>query len=404
MKQFVRSVPAVLFLSVASLSLIALAGCGSSTSPSGPMAAKNLYVVQYSFNNTTNTEQDSVAVFSASAPTGSTTPTSTLMLPSSFDIYSLAVGPQGQIYVGGYQNGSGNIPNSNLQYGEILEYAAGASGSATPTVTLNGSSAETTTFTYPDEMAVNSAGTLFVSSDDGSLEAFPSGFTASSAPTQYLNWGQTNLDCTGDYIGVDTAGGIFYLDQCNDQVDVFAAGAMGATEPSLITGTNTTSFSQLESIAVDGAGDVYVANYNFADDTFDTTNTEIRAANKSVHATGPRRARQLTAYPHTPELPTEPTGIIEFAAGATGAATPMKRIGGAGLTTPNLTGIIEPEALAVDAASNLYYADANGGYDSDTSLLLLEVFPSSANGNVAPATSVTSPGVIDENSGSVAVR
>jgi hypothetical protein len=397
MKQFARSVPAVLFLSVASLSLIALAGCGasgSSNTVTGPTAAKNIYAVQY--GGTDEIEQDSVVVFSASA-TGSTTPTSTLMLPSNFDAFSLAVGPTGVIYVGGYQQNS-----SDLQYGEILEYPAGSSGSATPTLTLNGSSAETATFSYPDEIAVNSAGTLFVSSDDGSLEAFASGFTASSAPTQYLTWGQTNFSFMGQPIGVDTAGDIFYMDQGNETIDVFAAGATVAAVPArMIAGTNTTFFAEIQAIAVDGAGDLYVANYNSANDTFNTP--EIRAANQSVHAMGPRRASQLIAHPHVTPLPPEPTGIIEFAAGAMGNPTPMKRIGGAGATT-NATNIVEPDELAVDAASNLYYADANGGFDSSTALLLLEVFPSSATGNVAPAASITSTGFTYNNSGSVVVR
>jgi hypothetical protein len=395
MKQFARSVPVILFLSVASLSLIALAGCGASGSSnsgsgnsSGPMAAKNIYTIQNSFNETTEIEQDSVLVFSASS-TGSTTPTSTLMLPSNFEGDALAVGPQGQIYVGGIQF-DGNV----IVSGQILEYPAGSSGSATPTVTLNGSSAGTATFTYPNALAVNSAGTLFVSSLDGSLEAFASGFTASSAPTQYLTWVMTNFGGQGGPIGADTAGDIFYLDSgigaSYGAIYMFAAGATGATVPvRMITGTNTASFSDPINIAVDGAGDVYVANYNQLDDP-NAPPPESNGASKRLRARGPERARPSIAYPHTTTPPLEPTGIIEFAAGATGAATPMKRIGGAGAAT-NATNIVEPYGLALDAASNLYYADANGGYVTRDNPLLLEVFPSSATGNVAPAASLTSP-------------
>ena len=229
MKLFVRSVPAVLFLSVASLSLIALAGCGSSgsmsMSVSAPMAAKNIYVIR--FSSTDDVEHDSVAVFSASA-SGSATPTSTLMLPSGFVDLALVVGPTGVIYVGGQRQ------DGEQGFGQILEYAAGSSGSATPSVTLNGSAASTATFTYPYSLAVNSAGTLFVSSADGTLEAFASGFTASSAPTQYLTWGQLENN-NGDpnfgeptgSIGVDTAGDVFFLDEVKGQIDVFAAGSHG---------------------------------------------------------------------------------------------------------------------------------------------------------------------------------
>lgn len=353
------------------------------------MAAKNVYTIQNSFNNTTEIEQDSVLVFSASS-TGSTTPTSTLMLPSNFEGLALAVGPQGQIDVGGIQF-DGNV----IVSGQILEYPAGSSGSTTPTVTLNGSSAGTATFTYPNALAVNSAGTLFVSSLNGSLAAFASGFTASSAPTQYLTWVMTNFGGQGGPIGADTAGDIFYLDSgigaSYGAIYMFAAGATGATVPvHMITGTNTASFSDLINMAVDGAGDVYVTNYNQLDDPNATT-PESNGVSNRLHAMGPGRARPSIAYPHLTTPPLEPTGIIEFAAGATGAATPMKRIGGAGAAT-NATNIVEPYGLALDAASNLYYGDANSGYvKKDNPLLLLEVFPSSATGNVAPAASLTSP-------------
>jgi hypothetical protein len=400
MRQFARSVPVILFLSIASLSLIALAGCGSSGSGNlGPTAAKSIYAIQRSNNG--DTEQDSVLVFSASA-TGTTTvtPTSTLMLPSNFEGISVAVGPTGTIYVGG-------VPESDdVEFGQILEYPAGSSGSATPTVTLNGSSAGTTTFMVPLNMAVNSAGTLVVSSSDGTLEAFASGFTASTPPSQYLTWGPATNPNTGGTnfsdpfgsIGVDTAGDIFYGDYGElgngvgeGVIDVFAAGATKATAPTRqITGTNTNSFYDLEYMAVDGAGDVYVANYNEMNDSHlptDETKLGTYAASKSLLAMGWRGANRLMAHPHVVAPTYEPTEIIEFAAGATGNATPAKRIGG------TATNIVEPLGLAVDAASNLYYADANGDYYAGTTpppSVLLEVFPSSAIGNVAPAASITS--------------
>jgi hypothetical protein len=395
--KFARVVPTILSLSIGSLSVMTLAGCGSSGNGAPPpTAAKNIYAIQYSYNSTTYVEQDSLLVFSASA-TGSATPTSTLAMPSGFNANSVAVGPQGQIYVGGSQSGN------NQDYGQIMEYPAGSSGSATPTVTLMGGS--TGTFTNPDNMAVNAAGTLFVSSDDGTLEAFASGFTASSAPTQYLTWGvQTNpttgnenFDWTGYYLGVDTAGDIFYMDGGNEVVDVFAAGATGTTAPvRTITGTNTNSFAQLDNIAVDGAGDVYLVNYNLLDDP-NETNPEGNATSKKMQAMGRNGASRLTARPHDSGGSQEPTEIIEFAAGATGNATPTKRIGGAA------TNIVEPWALAVDAASNLYYADANGGYDTNDPLMLVEVFTSSATGNAPPAVSFSSSSYTWDNSGPVAV-
>jgi hypothetical protein len=403
MKQFARSIPAILFLSVSSLSLIALAGCssgsGNASTPAGT-AVSGIYTIQSSFSGTAET--DTVLVYSAS----SATPTSTLTLPSNFKADAVAVGPQGQIYVGG------SLVNIDTNYGEILEFAAGSSGSAKPSVTLNGSAASTSTFTYVNSLAVNSAGTLFVSSDDGTLEAFATGFTSSAAPTQYLTWGtQTdtivgdpnfgnpNFGSNGGNIGVDTAGDIFFADQGYEVIDVFAAGATAGVAPvRTITGTNTSSFSGLQYIAVNGAGDVYVTNYNQSDDPAFNNDDDGAGMNPGTLAASKRQAMgshgasPLIAHPHVDPLPAAPTGIIEFAAGATGNATPLNQIGGLA------TKIVEPNGLAVDSSANVYYADANGGYNADVNdngvfpLLLLETFSSSATGNVAPTASISPAG------------
>jgi len=349
-------------LSLLGVASTGLAGCGGGSSPTvttpvAPAAAKNIYAIEYG-NGTT----ESIAAFSTSA-TGTASPASTLTLPNNFIPTTEAIGPQGQIYVAGYAG-------TSRPYGTVLEYAAGSSGSATPAVTLNGSAAGTATFTDVYSIAVNSANTLFVSSEDGTLEAFASGFTASSSPTQYLTWGKTNFLGTGDQIVVDNAGEIFYVDYGSGRgvksvIDVFAAGATGATAPvRVITGTNTTSFyyDGLAEAAVDGVGDLFLAYYNEADDP-NVTGTISTLANN------------------------EATGIIEFAAGATGNATPVKRISG------SATKIVEPDGLAIDSVGNLYYADTNDGYFSQGNAAeLFEIFSSSATGNAAPTASITTTG------------
>jgi hypothetical protein len=393
MKQFARSVPAILCLSIGSLSLMTLAGCGSSGNGAAA-GAKSVYSIEGSYDASTGILQESVVGFSASA-TGSTTPTSTLVLPNDFDAFSLVVGPQGQIYVAGFQQ----VGNAYITSGQILEYPAGSSGSAAPSVTLNGSPTSGATFTFPAELAVNSAGTLFVSSWDGTLEAFASGFTSTSAPTQYLTWGMqtdpttgySNFNGYGGFLGVDTAGEVFYLDPGTDSgaIDVFAAGATGATAPvRTITGTDTGVFVELKNIAVDEAGDVYVTNYNYADDP-NQVSPEGNATSNRWFAMATRHASSLAAHSYIPEDGTqEPTEIIEFAAGATGNATPLKRIGGAA------TNIVEPDALAVDAASNVYYVDDQGIYYTEVNgEVLLEVFGPNASGNAAPTASMTSAGL-----------
>jgi hypothetical protein len=377
MKQFVRSVPVILFLSVASLSLIAFAGCGGATTSSSgsdaPTAAKNVYTIED--NSTGSTYQFSIVAFSATATGSTTTPASTLTLPSNFLATSMVVGPQGQIYVAGEQR---IAPGATIQaFGTILEYAAGATGSATPTVTLNGSGAGTSTFRFTFSIAVNSANTLFVSSDDGSIETFASGFTATSVPTQYLTWSKTNIGSQGGLIAVDNAGDIFQIDYgtggpgTRTVIDVFAAGTTGNTAPArVITGTNTTFFYfPVDSdpiITADGAGDLYIAYYNESDDPNDTFSPDINA-NEA------------------------PTGIYEFAAGASGNATPTRVLSGA------LTKIVEPEGLALDVEGNLYYLDGNAGFWSQNVVTLpFEVFPATATGNVAPTSTFSAASYTDE--------
>jgi hypothetical protein len=146
---------------------------------------------------------------------------------------------------------------------------------------------------------------------------------------------------------------------------VFAAGATGNTAPTrTITGTNTTFFYYATDsnpiITVDGAGDLYIAYYNEVDD-------------------------HNVPFVVTPNVNDTPTGIYEFAAGASGNATPMRQL------TGSLTNIVEPAGLAVDVAGNLYYTDGNGGFWSSISVTLpFEVFSTTATGNAAPKSSFSS--------------
>jgi hypothetical protein len=55
--------------------------------------------------------------------------------------------------------------------------------------------------------------------------------------------------------------------------------------------------------------------------------------------------------------------------------------------------------LALDVEGNLYYLDQNDGFSSSTVAQLFEVFPTTATGNVAPASSFTAASYNDNVSG-----
>jgi hypothetical protein len=367
----IRSLSRLVFAALAVGALGAMCGCASSPGAAAIRPAKNVYVIQ---NNSVNgVEADSVLAVSATS-TGAATPAATLQLPSSLVAFAVATGPDGEIYVGG--------PISET-VGEVLVYAAGSSGTATPTATLLGGGSNT--FTSPLFITVGSKGQLYVFSADGSIESFAKGAKSAAAPAQYLTYGVTSPDYFGG-MGVDDAGEIFVADELAGIVDVFGAGASGADLPvRSIQASSTGGFTDLYGVAVDGAGDVTVMNYNPADDPFDSAGTRP----VSLARAAARGHRNGTARPMD-DAPLLPTALLTFAAGASGTATPARTLSG------SLTLINEPEGVAVDGLLNLYYEDYENG------ALTVMMFPPAATGNVAPSTSMTSTALTASYFGSIA--
>ena len=370
MKLVARASLTLAKLGIVGCLLATLTGCGSSSKPATltPTAAKNMYVLESATTN--SVETDSVLIFPTTA-SGATTPASTLTLPSGFESYSLATGPDGKIYVGGEY---GDDPS------EILVFPAGASGSTAPVAVYTGGTPGN--FDYADFMTVNDKGQLFIFSDDESVEVYAADAVSGDLPTQYITTFVT-ADTFSYGIGADSAGNIYLSDIENGVIDVLAAGATGAAVPArTITGTGTGSFGYLESITADSAGDILVANYNPADDPFGEFQRTVhgpRSNRKNL-----RRALQshsLHAVSHSrpqDSLPAAPTAIFVFAAGASGNASPVNTISGSATT------VNEPESLTTDVLNNIYYTDFEGG------TLTMMKFPADATGNVAPSTSVTS--------------
>lgn len=380
---FDRSKSLVL-LGAATCALTVLAGCGDSGSPAAaaPQAAKNIYLLNSASSN--ESETDTVLTFPATS-TGAATPSATLNLPTNFYGESIATGPNGDLYVGGYQSSSANS-------GEILVFAPGATGSATPTTTITGGVTQNgTTFDFPYFMTLNSKGQIFVQSDDYSIVVFAPGATGAATPTQYISWGQTNFD---DIYGIaaDTAGEVFIADYGNRYIYAFAAGATGNTAPvRTITGTDTSAFTEPYLLVSDDAGDLTVSNYNNTSPTIGTSRNPVRS-NPQAHRhrlTPPFLQPDTRPRPHS-TLPGLATSIVTFAAGANGNATPTRVISGAS------TNIFYPAALAIDAVSNIYYVD-----DSNSTYTTM-LFPATATGNVAPKTIFTSTAVTDSYGATIA--
>jgi hypothetical protein len=123
-------------------------------------------------------------------------------------------------------------------------------------------------------------------------------------------------------------------------VNVYDLHANGDVAPVRVIAGDATLLTEVEGIAADANGDVFVAN-------------------------------------------TDTTSIVGFAPGASGDVAPSVEIAGSN------TGLVQPNGLAVDAAGNLYVANCGQcghGIDGPASV---EVFSPGANGNVAPARTIS---------------
>ncbi len=321
--------------------LLIPAGCGSGGMTSngggggnGPSSA-NVYITQDIILDPQLSQ--SVMQFSTSA-TGNVTPSTTLKGPAGVVLSGLAVDGTGNLYVGGTINGSGPFASA-----EVLIYGPGASGTATPSRTIAGA---LTGMSVPGlsgigALALDNSGNLYVSSYVNiggilfpGISIFSNMANGNVAPTRVIGVnafspGQMAVDSANN---IYTAGGT--LPQAN-VILIFNANSTGNAPPtSMIAGSNTT-LEDVVGIAVDSAGNIYVANGN---------------------------ANGVS----TPS-------ILVFSAGSTGNAVPVRTIAGAATT------MIAPANLSVDSAGNVYVLN-------DLNILK---FGPNATGNVAPSATIS---------------
>jgi hypothetical protein len=325
----------------AALAAAVAAGCGgaSDVPPSGVfpssgvvsnLAAKNVYVIQDPLSGT-----GQVLAFVAGS-NGTATPATTLTAPTGMVITAVATDSSGGLYVAGY------LPPNSAPVIEV--YPAGASGPATPARTIN-----VPNLYSPTAMTVDSAGSLYtVDPDDGEVFVYSSTATGAATPTRTISGSLTQLDAS-EGVAVDSSGNIYVAsalfsgNTATGAVYVFSSTANGNVAPTrIITNPNGLFLGE----AVDSIGDLYL--------TLDSINTP-------------------------------PTGsIVEYAPGASGAATPMRMIAGAA------TGLLTAGGVSVDGAGDIFVSDQAANASGSGFTYALDEFAPSASGNVAPVDSFTS--------------
>ena len=309
----------------------ALAGCGGVSAPpvttspgapttSGPTSAP-VYVIQ---GTSTNTDQ--ILTFAAGS-SGSTSPSATLT--TNLYLIGVAVDTSGQIYAAGVNATSlANIVNV---------YAAGATGTATPVRTI-------TLAAQPVAIAVDSAGSLYVTDTSAEVVVYSSTATGTATPARTISGALTDIG-TAESVAVDSSGAVYVASYAQTtglgSILVFGAGVSGNVAPSSII--SAPSGSAFLGVAVDSAKNIYASTDSTGASTFST--------------------------------------ILEYSAGSSGAATPLKTITGSSTGISN--GLADVGELALDTAGNIYVPVETAGTNS-YSYAVFE-FAAGANGNVAPA-------------------
>jgi sugar lactone lactonase YvrE len=267
-------------------------------------SAGNLYVLNAGGGG-------SVTVYAAGWAAGNTAPIKTLTGPGRFGAGAMAVDSAGNLYVA----------SSDSRTLAIAMYAAGwAGGNTRPAKTLFWTS---TRQGRVDGMAVDSAGNLYVTNSDedgqrNSVLMWPAGWANGDTPPAKILTGRSTRLQFPTAVAFDSVGNMYVTNQGGmyepqPSVTVYAPGwAGGNTAPTkMLTGPTTRLAQLVNGVAVDVAGNMYVAN--------------------------------LTTH-----------SVTMFAAGwASGDTAPTKTLAGIH------TGLRGPSGMAIDPAGNLYVASTS---------------------------------------------
>src|SRR5208282_321840 len=357
---------------------------GSNTGLSDPTgvaldSSNNIYVV----------DSGTVLEFSAGS-NGNATPIHTILATTTaLDGPGIAVDTAANIYV------ADGAQNDNA--GTVTVYPAGSTGSATPSAVING--ATNGTMAEPSGIALDKAANIFVTNlNIGSsiepVEVYAAGSgtigtdigsisNADSARGIALDSGQSDGDSS-------SAGQNVYLSISKpSEVEIFSPLADDFTPIGILHG-DLTMLSFPAGIALDATGNIYVTND--ADDlngdrvtiypaqsTGNMTPSAVIVGSNTGLAFPAGIAVDSAGNIYVANAATD--AITEFPPGLTGTVnpTPSNTISG-----PN-TGLNTPYGIAIDS-SGLIYVTNEGGYEGNN--VSVTVYASGATGNAAPLTTI----------------
>jgi hypothetical protein len=253
-----------------------------------------------------------------------------------------------------------------------------------PNVAITGSN--TGFSTGLSNLEVDGRGTLYVTTGGapGTILEFPAGASGNATPTLTIAGAGTGLDLpTG--IAVDSTGSVYAANFLANSVTEYAAGTNGDAPATETIAGSSTLLNDPAGIALEGSGTIYVVNRSNA------TITEYAAGSNgdvlTASISGPATNLSSPGYPAVfydgticafstvNALP----AILEYAAGSTGNAAPIRTISGAA------TGLAGVSRLFTDAGGNVYSVND----------FTVTEYPESAGGNAAPTATYAFGGIVD---------
>ena len=293
----------------------------------------------------------------------------------------VAVDKAGNVYVGDFSNNA------------VKEIVAGTGGAAAGTVNSN-STVNTlgSGFSKPEGVAVDRAGNVYVA-NYGTSEVMEIVAGTGNAASGTVNSGSTVIALGSGFnlptgVAVDGAGNVYVADYNNHAVKEIVAGTGGAGAGTVNSGSTVialgSGFSYPEGVAVDGAGNVYVA---------DNGDNEVKEIVAGTGSAGVGKVNSSSTVNILGSGFRYPEGVAVDGAGNVYVADSthyvVKEIvagtGTATAGTVNSTSTVNtlgggfdfPEGVAVDGAGNVYVADTGNN-------AVKEIVPSASNfGSVA---------------------